>query len=147
MKSLKKLLASSEKVGAVPFELDGTKENALIYKSISNVDMEQFLKGYRWSQEGVIEDELNFILSQVMDNNIKQWTIMFPQLVKTRERVILGDSEVSIHRRGLNGKGNFKVFSDKKHRMIAKWLSGIDNSYIGSLSSSSQERSLPGKRN
>jgi hypothetical protein len=127
MKSLRKLLASSKQLGEVSFTLDDTKENAIIYKSISNVDMAQFLEGYRWSQERIIEDELNFILSKLMDNNIKQWTVMFPQLVNTREHVILGDSEVSIHRRGLNGKGNFKVFSDKKHRKIAKWLSGIDN--------------------
>ena len=137
MKSLKKLLASSEKLGAVPFELDGMKENAIIYKSISNEDVEQFLRGYRWNQEGVIADELNFILSEVMDNNIKQWTIMFPQLVNTKEHVILGGSEVSIYRRGLNGKGNFKVFSDKKHRKIAKWLSGIDND--GTLINSEKE--------
>lgn len=137
MKSLKRLLASSEKLGAVPFELDGMKENAIIYKSISNEDVEQFLRGYRWNQEGVIADELNFILSEVMDNNIKQWTIMFPQLVNTKEHVILGGSEVSIYRRGLNGKGNFKVFSDKKHRKIAKWLSGIDND--GTLINSEKE--------
>lgn len=137
MKSLKKLLASSEKLGEVSFGLDDMKENALIYKSISNRDMEQFLKGYQWSQEGVIEDELNFILSELMDNNIKQWTIMLPQLVN-RERIkILGDSEVSIFRRALNGKRNFKVFSDKKHRKIAKWLSGIDND--GTLISSEKE--------
>jgi len=138
MESLKKLLASSEKLGQVSFGLDDMKENAVIYKSNSNGDMEQFLKSYQWSQEGVIKDELNFILTELMDNNIKQWTIMLPQLVNTKERTkILGDSEVSIFRRKLNDKGNFKVFSDKKHRKIAKWLSGIDNE--GTLISSEKE--------
>lgn len=128
MESVTELLRSSTEVGRVEFTTDDFQEDALLYKPSRNEDVEKFLKGYKWSKEGIISDELAFIETKLMDNNIKTWTIMLPQLADEKETFkILGDTETSLYSRGLNLKKKFKVLSDPKHRKIAKWLSKVND--------------------
>jgi hypothetical protein len=69
---------------------------------------------------------LNYILTDRIDTNIKQWVVLLPQLDNPKYVFPFGGfPESSVFSRGLNGRSLFKVFSDKGDRQVASWISGV----------------------
>jgi hypothetical protein len=134
--------------GSLPeFEIKMDDGKSVIWEGhlfdAASSEIAKFLNKFRWQQSlPVLQREIEFIMGKGRyDPKISRWVVIVPQKADD-DGIYWGKQKFSVFRRARTGSGAFKVFSERRHRLVAEYLSDMHSAY--SVSSSTSIARAPG---
>ncbi|MCW8966901.1 MAG: Z1 domain-containing protein, partial [Candidatus Pacearchaeota archaeon] len=97
--------------------------------TISHTEMLDYLEKYQWIDEKkLMQREIEFLRGEgEEDPEIDKWLIIFPQKSSSADLCWNTGIDLSVFRRARVASGAFRVFSERRHRLAARYLAGIEN--------------------
>jgi hypothetical protein len=136
--ALRKLLDEGKDLGEIEFSLRDPNQEAKkriewsgeVFR-VTNDEMVEFLKAYKWmGNKPLLQRPIEFLTgSENGDPGVREWIVIGPRRQKdTMGMWLPGDRFRLMKRSRLGGEetSSFKAFSERRHRLVARYLSGLD---------------------